>query len=298
MKALESPFALWILALVITLAAAYYQRVTGPTYPVKGEVAVEGETIPFKLIRSHGGEGDQPVTITVGENIAGGTLIWRRYMSGDDWHRQPMRKDGSTLTGTIPHQPPAGKVEYRVELTSVSGAAVVFPDEPVITRFKGDVPLGFLLPHVLAMFSAMFLSTRTALEALRKDGKPRTYAYWTLALMFAGGIILGPIVQKYAFGAFWTGIPFGTDLTDNKTLIAFAAWIVAVVAVRDGVNRKWWVIGAAVVTIVIFSIPHSMAGSELDYKTGKMKNEGFSRAVAQPRDATFRFRPSTQFRAT
>ncbi len=46
-------------------------------------------------------------------------------------------------------------------------------------------------------------------------------------------MILGPIVQKYAFGELWTGIPFGWDLTDNKTLIAFLFWILAVI-----MNRK------------------------------------------------------------
>ena len=42
-------------------------------------------------------------------------------------------------------------------------------------------------------------------------------------------MILGPIVQYYAFGDLWTGIPFGWDLTDNKTLIALIFWILAVV---------------------------------------------------------------------
>jgi hypothetical protein len=44
-------------------------------------------------------------------------------------------------------------------------------------------------------------------------------------------MILGPVVQKFAFGEYWTGFPFGTDLTDNKTLIAFIGWIIALVAV-------------------------------------------------------------------
>ncbi len=57
--------------------------------------------------------------------------------------------------------------------------------------------------------------------------------YWTLFLFIAGGMILGPLVQYFAFGELWTGIPFGWDLTDNKTLIALIFWILAVV-----MNRK------------------------------------------------------------
>jgi hypothetical protein len=49
-------------------------------------------------------------------------------------------------------------------------------------------------------------------------------------LPFVGGLILGPPVQLEAFGALWTGWPFGADLTDNKTLIAVLAWVPAVVA--------------------------------------------------------------------
>ena len=40
-------------------------------------------------------------------------------------------------------------------------------------------------------------------------------------------MILGPLTQYYAFGALWTGFPFGIDLTDNKTLIALIGWIIA-----------------------------------------------------------------------
>ena len=47
-------------------------------------------------------------------------------------------------------------------------------------------------------------------------------------LLFAGGMILGPVVQNFAFGELWTSVPFSWDLTDNKTLVAFTFWIIAV----------------------------------------------------------------------
>ena len=33
----------------------------------------------------------------------------------------------------------------------------------------------------------------------------------TFGLIAVGGFILGPIVQKNAFDAYWTGIPFGWE---------------------------------------------------------------------------------------
>jgi hypothetical protein len=82
-------------------------------------------------------------------------------------------------------------------------------------------------------------------------------------------MLLGPVVQKYAFGAFWTGIPFGWDLTDNKTLFAFIAWIVALAA-NTKKFRPAYIIAAALITLIIFSIPHSMFGSELNYESGNI----------------------------
>ncbi len=88
---------------------------------------------------------------------------------------------------------------------------------------------------------------------------------WQFLLL--GGMILGPVVQKYAFGEFWTGFPYGTDLTDNKTLIAFIGWIIALIAVFRSQKPKWYILIAAIIMFIIFIIPHSLLGSELDYST-------------------------------
>ena len=72
-------------------------------------------------------------------------------------------------------------------------------------------------------------------------------------------------MQKYAFGAYWTGFPLGTDLTDNKTLIAMVGWGVAWFMNRKGREGRGWIVLAAVLMLAIYLIPHSVLGSELDY---------------------------------
>jgi hypothetical protein len=79
-------------------------------------------------------------------------------------------------------------------------------------------------------------------------------------------------VQKFAFDAYWTGFPWGYDLTDNKTLLMWLAWAVACGALgrpgrRDvpGWGRRGTVFVAAVVMTVVYLIPHSLRGSQLDY---------------------------------
>ena len=256
---------LWVLAVVVTLASAVYQRVTGPTYAVSGLMEIGGKRISYELFRTHAGPGDQPVVLTVPDSEVSGTLIWRRYKTGDPWRQQDLRRDGDFLSGVLPHQPPAGKLEYHVELAKNGETLMIPGDQNVVTRFKGDVPALILVPHVLLMFLGMLVSTRAGLEAFICGRRKGLYAVLAAALIFAGGMVFGPMVQKHAFGAYWTGFPVGFDLTDNKTLISMVVWIAALVAVWKKTGSRWWILAASVVTLVIFMIPHSLQGSELEY---------------------------------
>jgi hypothetical protein len=119
------------------------------------------------------------------------------------------------------------------------------------------------------MFLAMLWSNATGLQAAVKLPNYKRNALITVILFLIGGMILGPIVQKYAFGAYWTGWPFGEDLTDNKVLFSVLVWIAAIVFNRKK-ERRWLVIVATLVLFAIYMIPHSMRGSELDYSTGEV----------------------------
>ena len=60
---------LWIVAVILTLSAAIYQKLTGPTYPKKVEVELNGEKYNLKLLRSHGGETDAPIELEVKDGL-------------------------------------------------------------------------------------------------------------------------------------------------------------------------------------------------------------------------------------
>ncbi len=257
---------LWILAFLITAGSAIYQRLTGPTYPLTGSVRIDTASVTYRLDRSHGGDGDHEVSLATGTPAITGLLEWKRHKTDDRWTVVPMAFSDGTLRGFLPHQPPAGKLDYRILLQHGTEEVVIPEIGGVVIRFKGDVPLFILIPHVIAMFGAMLFSTRTGLEIFRAQPRCRGLTYWTLGFLAVGGMILGPIVQKYAFDAFWTGWPFGYDLTDNKTLIALVAWIVAAIAIPKVRNPRPWLLGAALVVLIVFLIPHSVLGSELDYR--------------------------------
>jgi hypothetical protein len=256
---------LWVLALLITVSSAVYQRMTGPTYPISGETEIEGKLIEYELLRTHESTEDCEISVQVQDPSLGGYIIYKRHKTDDPWSKRPFFREGNDLSASLPKQPPAGKLDYKVIITLEDQELSLSGENPVTIRFKGAVPPWALIPHILVMFLAMLFSTRTGLEALKKDSNPRKLAIWTTVLLVAGGMLLGPIVQYFAFGALWTGFPFGYDLTDNKTLLALIFWIAALIAGRKGKPARGWVIGASIMTLIVFLIPHSLLGSELDY---------------------------------
>jgi hypothetical protein len=257
--------ALWILAFLITASTAVYQRLTGPSYPFRGKTTVKNSEISYRLPRTHETGKDCLVQIETKNPDIEGVLLYKRFKTTDPWSEVPMEQLGHSLAGALPSQPPAGKLAYKVFLSYEGQKTSLSGENPLIIRFKGPVPTWLLIPHVVVMFLAMLFSARAGLEALRPHSNPRKLALWTTGLLFVGGFILGPAVQKMAFGSLWTGFPFGYDLTDNKTLIAFIGWIVAVIAGRKGKPARAWVLAAAILLLVVFLIPHSLFGSELDY---------------------------------
>jgi hypothetical protein len=254
----------WFLAVVITLASAVYQRMTGPTFPARVKAVVEGQTYRVRLPRSALSTANAAVEIKL-PAPAEGYLEYTRYKSDEPWVREPFVRQGEKLVGFLPKQPAAGKLAYKVYLTTGGADTVISGEEPLVIRFKDPVPLPLLIIHVVVMFSGMLFATAAGLAALDKKKNPRRFVLWAAGLIFTGGFILGPLVQKYAFGILWSGFPFGTDLTDNKTLILFLFWIVALVAGRKGRPARLAVLAASVVTLAIYLIPHSLFGSELKY---------------------------------
>lgn len=256
---------LWLLAFLITIATAIYQRITGPTYPISDTVQLTEKVISYKLARTHSGVSDHAIIINVGDSSITGTVYYKRYKTSDYWTPLELKYDNGNLKTLLPYQPPAGKLEYYVELNYKDENKRFPSDQNVVIRFKGNVPMWVLIPHILAMFGAMMLSNRTGLEFFNKGKNIKKLTYWTLSFLVIGGFILGPIMQKYAFGEFWTGFPFGYDLTDNKTLIAIVGWVITLYMYTKSKSPKNWALFGASLLLVVYLIPHSVMGSELDY---------------------------------
>jgi hypothetical protein len=227
-------------------------------------VTLGGQTYRLRLDRSHVTTEDQAIRLEIPDQAVQGEIRWRRYPSAEPHQALPLVRNGTALEASLPKQPAAGKLEYQVLLRR-GVEQQLFPPLPAVTRFKDPESRYVLFPHIFAMFTAMLLSTRAGLAALI-GASTRLFTALTLAFLVAGGFILGPIMQKQAFGDWWTGIPFGFDLTDNKTLIALVAWLLAGWQLfTKKASARWAVLGAALVTLVVFAIPHSVWGSEIKW---------------------------------
>ncbi len=263
--------SLWLLSLVLMGAFAVYQRSTGPTYPLKAKVEINGQEIKYKLIRSHDTGQDALVKITVPEGVTA-NFRYKRFKSHDSWTNLELNAQNGIITAAIPHQPAAGKVEYQIALMD-GERAYPLSDDPVVIRFKGSVPAYILVPHIFFMFFAMVIGIRTSFESILNRRLAYQLATVTVVFLFIGGLVLGPIVQKYAFNAYWTGWPWGTDLTDNKTIVMFLFWLFAWWKLRQQPSNKTWPIVAMVVMIAVYLIPHSMLGSEIDHTKSEPQTE-------------------------
>jgi len=273
---------LWLLSGLITIGCFMYQDKTGPTYPLEGTMDTAVGEVNYKFLRSETIGTDLKIMLLdpVPDGV-NGYVQYRRYKSNDNWAEMPMgigeftfsrRGRTETIEGfgaELPFlQERAGKYEYFVYLDDGSAEPLsVTGDKAIYARYKADVPMWALLLHILAIFASMTIAIRTTFAALIEE-KFKGLIKATIISLIIGAFILGPLVQWYAFGVWWSGIPFGYDWTDNKVVVEMIFWILAAYLNRGELENRKSVFLAGFVTLLVYFIPHSIFGSEYDYRTG------------------------------
>jgi len=271
-------FLAWILAFLVAAGAMVYQRLTGPTYPLRGSVRVGETEVSYKLPRKglspKGGEERIEVSLPAAGLDREPVLHYRRHPTREEFTAVTMERreeEGkeARYTAGLPAQPAAGKLAYHITI----GDTVRIPPaeaSQVILRCKDPVDPAFWIPHVVLVILAMVFGARAALAALAGSPVLGRWSWLTLLAMTGGVAIFGPLVQKQAFGSYWTGWPLGGDWTDNKAALMWLAWLFCCLVLlkfqgRARTLRRLAVILAALVMLAAFAIPHSLFGSELDY---------------------------------
>ena len=162
----------WTLAVVLTLSAAVYQRLTGPTYPKRISIKIDTVEIKGKLVRSNNTGENATVVLKIVPEEVSATLFYKRFPTNEEFSPQPFERNGSNLEAFLPSQPPAGKLQYYLILEKNGTSVNLFKEDPITIRFKGAVPGVILIPHILFMFFAMLFSSLAGIFAL---GKVKSY---------------------------------------------------------------------------------------------------------------------------
>ena len=82
-------FLIWLLAFIITILAAYYQRKTGPTYPQRLNVTLNSSDTELKLVRSLGLDERSEVKLGVADTSIKAALFYKRFKTDDEYSRVP-----------------------------------------------------------------------------------------------------------------------------------------------------------------------------------------------------------------
>ena len=263
---------LWSVAIFLTIGASIYQKLVGPTHPDWMKTELNGEEFSYKLPRSNDGDFLAPIKVEVADASVGGKVHYKHYpvKEGENYTAIDFKRNCEFLFAELPHQSAAGKLMYYVEFTTDKGSVFEKKDAPIVLRYRDAVPNWVLVPHIFFMFFAMMLSNLAGLKAFVKSDGYKKIGKYALMSLVVGGFVFGPLMQKYAFGEFWTGVPFGFDLTDNKTLIAFLVWAFALWHGSKKEDSRAVFIFATLATLAVYLIPHSVLGSELDRHSGQV----------------------------
>ena len=266
-----------IVAVVIVLALFVLSRITGPNFKYRVETAGPGFTLSHKAPRTSEGTGPARLDLEITGDASSITALNLLGHPAND----PARKDvlpPATITGPaggprvyrfeVPFHPFATKYLYVFQARLQSGQLVQLDHKgnPMMVRFRGEVPPFTLGLHILGMFGGfllMVLGAFATVDFLRGRGQARPVLRlggWGWLVFAVGGLPLGFLMNWYAFRVIWEAWPFGADVTDNKTQIALAVYGLSLLAFLWKKSRAaaWLVLLGTGVAFAVFIIPHSL----------------------------------------
>jgi hypothetical protein len=272
-------------AIVFTLVLLVISYLTSAGKPEFEAVIKDSVKAELTTVTSHTGEGDAKIEVKATFPPEKDYKVELNYRKSTEtnYTSVPMIKQGNIYSAAIPHQDRGKKVLYYVSLTDPQGKRVTLPDgvdvvkRAYLLKFKGNVPAYILILHIIAMLGGLYYSIRVLFssfsilnhkDALINLGK---YVFRTTLLLFIGGVPLGILVNYFVFGIFWEAIPFGWDITDNKTQIILLYWILLLIFMRGTIFRKNKGMNLAnekvlaimgicgfILTLGLYLIPHSL----------------------------------------
>lgn len=282
-----------VIALLLTAAMLYIAKRTSRGHPEEFAGTSNGFTLKMTTVP----KGQELSQARIDVNIAGPVtaevqpvLRYARSEQGQNltdlstYQTSPLILADSTkgdYFAVVSTGPRGQRLDYYFEIRESRGQLLADFKQPDGTpwglRYIGEVPKPVLIGHIGFIF-ATFLGV--ALAAMFGIGvisgsqgvKPMaTFLGLSTLCAFIGGYPFGFAMNWFAFGGIWEGVPFGTDATDNKTQLLLVYLLFAtLISLGSLTNRKfgrdvfapkslgWFGVGAIIVSLLIYLIPHSI----------------------------------------
>jgi hypothetical protein len=282
-----------IAALILTVAMLRIARETSRGHPEHIIRSGNGFTLDMMTVP----KAPEDSTALVSARITGpmkpdySAILWYAVEGEDDVENQPayhpilMAPSDSApnvYVADLRTGPRGGRTYYYFTVTNRTHAVLAafrMPDgRPLDVHYIGKVPPSVLIGHIGLMFATVFCVFMAALHALpllrggSSSMRPAAlFMFWAMLFAFIGGYPFGSAMNWFAFHSIWEGVPFGTDTTDNKTQL-FIVYLLFVTLSSIGTLTRgkfgkdlwsprtfgWITIGAFVLMLAIYLIPHSI----------------------------------------
>jgi len=183
----------------------------------------------------------------------------------------------------IPAQEKGKRIYYYIIVEDGLANKLTLPDKiesvepPFMIKFKGEVPLVIVLGHVLGMLAVLFfvflalffaIDIFTGKDALKWLAFSISGAFISVCF---GGVVFGGLMTNYVLGGFWEAVPFGWDITDNKTFIFLLYWLFMLILAKGTVFKRdesfnllkpkslaGFAIVGVLLTVLLYLVPHSV----------------------------------------
>jgi hypothetical protein len=214
------------------------------------------------------------------ESRTGVRSVEVHYTAGRTFTSKPLSRIPGTAwwATTLPGNERGIRTYYFLTAEDEAGRRVVLPENATDVwtneydyfklRAEGKASRWALIVHVYLMLVAIILFIHGLYYAISVlYGTDRVHAMvWTVyaavGAFFITGFPIGWMIEKQVLGNYWEGIPFGSDITDSKTLFIFVFWLIPVILrlARRASDRGFakWVVAGSLFTIVMFLLPHSL----------------------------------------
>lgn len=231
----------------------------GSTDPLVSEINTGKQHIHCELRRAYIGNGDCPVILPVGDIMVTGYVLYDLYPTNKHPSKITLNRQGDKLVANLPHQPPSGKLEYRIFLERAGTAIKVNEDKPVIVRFLGKVPVYILILQSIIVLLTLLINTYTGILAGIGINLYKQLTFLMVIILIGLVFFIQPIVHKYSLNQWWTCIPQSWELGNNKILVALIVWLITLYFNLKKA-RPGLVLISSLISIFLFLIPHGFPG--------------------------------------